>query len=136
MLSEQPPFGNVLCSDNDRIFHRIGPIGNSDEDLPQMSVPQRSSRMARVTGPLLRMEKFAPLIQAMRSGFPFSGRRRLETKESRLDTLTLDRIMEVFAEDLHDRGVDFQMPSDPLADTPWSLLLQRTSAQPTVSSGV
>ena len=38
MLSEQPPFGNVaLISDNDQLYHRIGPIGNGNEQLPQIS---------------------------------------------------------------------------------------------------
>jgi hypothetical protein len=37
MFSERPPFGNVaLCADTDRIYHRIGPIGDNVE-LPQMS---------------------------------------------------------------------------------------------------
>jgi len=46
-------------------------------------------------------------------------------RESRPGELTLDRIMDIFAKDLHRRGVDFQTPSDPLDDTPWILLLQR-----------
>jgi len=37
MLSEQPPFGNVaLISDNDQLYHRIGPVGNGDAELTQM----------------------------------------------------------------------------------------------------
>ena len=38
MWSEQPPFGNAaLCADTDRIYHRIGPIGDGKAELPQIS---------------------------------------------------------------------------------------------------
>src|SRR5215469_17477681 len=38
MRSEQSPFANVaLCADTDRIYHRIGAIGNGTAELPQMS---------------------------------------------------------------------------------------------------
>jgi len=75
MLSEQPPFGNVaLISDNDQLYHRIGAIGNGDEEMHGSRHPLRSSRMAMALGPFLRVEKSAPPTQAMRFGFRFSGR--------------------------------------------------------------
>jgi hypothetical protein len=42
--------------------------------------------------------------------------------------LTLDRTIKIFTADLRHRNVDFQVPSDPLADTGWILLLQRIYA--------
>jgi hypothetical protein len=56
-------------------------------------------------------------------------------RESSTDNLTLDRIMAIFTMDLRHRGADFQMPSDPLADTAWILLLQRIYADSTDSTG-
>jgi hypothetical protein len=53
---------------------------------------------------------------------------------SRPFDLTLDQIMAIFTEDLRHRGIDFHVPSSPLADTPWILLLQRIYA-PTVTAG-
>jgi hypothetical protein len=44
------------------------------------------------------------------------------------DDLTLDRIMVIFTADLRHRSVDFQLPSDPLADTTWMSVLQRIYA--------
>jgi hypothetical protein len=35
----------------------------------------------------------------------------------RADSLTLDRIMEIFVSDLKEQQVEFQVPSDPLTDT-------------------
>ena len=38
MRSEQPPFGNVaLCADTDRVYHRVGAIGDGGSELPKMS---------------------------------------------------------------------------------------------------
>jgi hypothetical protein len=55
----------------------------------------------------------------------------VQDRESSTDDLTLDRIMAIFTTDLRHRGVDFQMPSDPLAAPTWILLLQRIYADPT-----
>jgi hypothetical protein len=59
----------------------------------------------------------------------------VQDRESSTDNLTLDRIMAIFTADLRDRSVDFRVPSDPLADTVWILLLQRIYADPTDSGG-
>ena len=38
MLSERAPFGNVaVMADNDRMYHRIGPIGHPDGVPPRIS---------------------------------------------------------------------------------------------------
>jgi hypothetical protein len=81
MLSERPPFGNVaLISDNDQLYHRIGAIGDPLRNCRECRPQQRSSRMARVTGPFLRTEKSVPLTRALRFGFPYSGRQKFGMK--------------------------------------------------------
>ena len=52
---------------------------------------------------------------------------------SRLGNVTLDRIMEIFVTDLRNRCIDFHVPSDPLTDTAWILLLQRIYTSPTAT---
>jgi hypothetical protein len=49
------------------------------------------------------------------------------------ETLTLDRTTTVFIADLRHRGIDFDVPSDPLADRGWILFLQRIYAYPTAT---
>lgn len=49
----------------------------------------------------------------------------VQDRESTRDTLTLDRIMDILVADLRNRGIEFQVPSHPLVDTQWILLLQR-----------
>jgi hypothetical protein len=43
--------------------------------------------------------------------------------------------MAIFTADLRQRRTDFQMPSDPLNDTAWILLLQQIYAHPTPTPG-
>jgi hypothetical protein len=134
MLSERPPFGNVaLIADNDRLYHRIGPIGSGDEKLPQMSasaeiVPDRNGHWTIHENGEVRATYPSAAIR-----FSVLWKAGVRATESKPDNLTLDRIMAIFTADLRHRGVDFQVPSDPLADTIWILLLQRIYVHPTAT---
>jgi hypothetical protein len=66
---------------------------------------------------------------------PVLWKAEVQDRESSTDNLTLDRIMAIFTADLRHRNVHFQVPSEPLADTAWILLLQRVYADPTDSGG-
>jgi hypothetical protein len=132
MSSEQPPFGNcALIADNDRMYHRIGPIGGLNPDMPRMSAaaeiqPDGDGHWAiRENG-------------EVRAAYPDHAIRlsvlwRAEVRDRELsdDNLSLDRIMALFTGDLRRRGVGFDISSDPLSDTAWILLLQRVFAPPT-----
>jgi hypothetical protein len=132
MASEQPPFGNIaLIADNDRMYHRIGPIGDLDLDMPRMSAAAeiqpdgdghwaiRENGEVRATYP----------DHAIRLSLLW--RAEVRDRELSADNLTLDRIMAIFTAELRRRSVDFQIPSDPLSDRAWILLLQRVFAPPT-----
>jgi hypothetical protein len=56
-------------------------------------------------------------------------------RESSTNNLTVDRIMAIFTTALRLRSVDFQVPSNPLADTASILLLQRVYGDPADSGG-
>jgi hypothetical protein len=136
MLSEQPPFGNVaLIADNDRMYHRIGAIGDPDAELPRISAsahiqPDGDGRWAILENGEVRATYPS---QAIRLSVLWKA--AVRDRELSVDILTLDRIMAIFTADLCRRSVDFEVPSDPLADTAWMLLLQRTYADPTDSRG-
>jgi hypothetical protein len=136
MLSEQPPFGNVaLCSDNDRMYHRIGPIGNGNEELPQISASAKIQPDGEGIWTILESGEVRATYPSRAIRLSVLWKAEVRHRESKPDNLTLDRIMAIFTADLRRRSVDFQMPSDPLADTPWILLLQRIYADPTDSGG-
>ena len=136
MRSEQPPFGNfALCADTDRMYHRIGPIGDPDAALPRMSATAQIQPDGDGHWSILENEDVRARYPNHAIRFSILWKAAIGNRTSNADNLTLDRIMSVFAADLRHRGVDFQVPSDPLADTAWILLLQRIYADPTDSGG-
>jgi hypothetical protein len=136
MLSEQAPFGNVaLISDNDQLYHRIGPIGNGDAQLPQMSAAATIRPHGRGSWAILENGVVRATYPSQDIRFSVLWKAEVRNGESRPDNLTLDRIMAIFIADLRHRGIDFHVPSDPLADTAWILLLQGIYAHPMVAVG-
>jgi hypothetical protein len=136
MLSEQPPFGNVaLCGDNDRMYHRIGPIGNGTEEMPRMSASAKIQPDGEGNWIILDNGKVRDTYPRHAIRFSVLWKAEVGNGNPGIDRLTLDRIMEIFTADLRQRNVDFQVPSDPLADTAWILLLQRIYSDPTAAIG-
>jgi len=132
MRSEQPPFGNVaLCADTDRIYHRIGPIGDPDAASPRMSAAAQIHSNGDGNWSILENGEVRATYPYHAIRFSILWKAAIGDKQPNTGTLTLDRIMSIFTADLRHRRVDFQVPSDPLADTAWILLLQRVYADPT-----
>jgi hypothetical protein len=129
MRSEPPPFGNVaLCVDTDRVYHRIGAIGNSGGELPHISASTEIQPDGNGNWIVLDNGEVRAIYPSHAIRFSILWKAEVSSGESRSDNLTLDRIMEIFTADLRHRGIGFHVPSDPLADTPWILLLQRIYA--------
>ena len=129
MRSEQPPFGNVaLISDNEQLYHRIGPIGDGSVELPQMSVSATIQPDGDGNWTILENGEVRATYPSHAIRFSVLWKAEVRDRESKPDNLTLDRIMAIFTADLRHRHVDFQVPSDPLANTAWILLLQRVYA--------
>lgn len=134
VLSEQPPFGNVaLCSDNDRMYHRIGPIGNGDAELPRMSASAMIQPDGEGNWTILENGEVRATYPCKAIRLSVLWKAEVRDRRSSTDDLTLDRIMAIFTEDLCHRGVAYHLPSNPLADTEWILLLQRIYASPTAT---
>jgi hypothetical protein len=136
MLSEQPPFGNVaLCGDNDRMYHRIGPIGNGTEQMPRMSASAKIQPDGEGNWIILENGEVRATYPSHAIRFSVLWKAEVRNGNPAINHLTLDRIMEIFTADLRHRNMDFQVPVDPLADTAWILLLQRVYADPSDSGG-
>ena len=136
MLSERPPFGNVaLISDNDQLYHRIAAVGDPDAKLPPISAEAQIQPDGHGNWMILENGEG-------RGAYPGHAIRlsvlwKAEVRDTRncADNLTLDRIMGIFTGDLRHRGIDVHVPSSPLTDTSWILLLQRIYAAPTPPGG-
>ena len=134
MRSEQPPFGNVaLCADTDRMYHRIGSIGEPDSASPRISPAAQIHSIGDGNWSILEKGEVRATYPCHAIRFSILWKAAIGDRRPSTGYLTLDRIMAIFIADLRHRKVDFQMPSDPLADTPWILLLQRIYADSAVS---
>lgn len=126
MLSERAPFGNVaLCADTDQIYHRIGLIGNGDAELPQMSASAEVRPDGEGKWIILQDGEIRATYPSHAIRFSILWKAEVRNGESKPDNLTLDRTMDIFIADLRHRSIDLNLPSDPLADPSWILLLQR-----------
>jgi hypothetical protein len=131
MLSEQPPFGNVaLIADNDRMYHRIGATGDPHAELPRMSASSHIQPDGDGNWSILENGEVRGTYPSHAIRLSVVWKAAVQDRESSTDNLTVDRIMEIFTADLRHRGVDFQVPSDPLTDTAWISVLQRIYADP------
>jgi hypothetical protein len=122
MLTERPPFGNLaIIADNDRMYHRIGQIGDVAAPLPRMSAAA-VIRPADAGWEIIENE-------ALRARYPQEAVRlsvlwkaEAVCKEQRAacgDDLNPSRIVELLQCDLHRRGMAITLPEDPLADVEW-----------------
>jgi len=131
MWSERSPFGNTaLCADTDRIYHRIGSVGDPDAVVPCMSAAAQIQPDGSGNWSILENGEVLATYPSHAIRFSILWKAAIGERASNADNLTLDRIMAVFTADLRRRGVDFRVPSDPLADTAWILLLQRVYTDP------
>ncbi len=133
MSSERSPFGNVaLMSDNDRMYHRIGPIGEPDMEPPPISAAAQIQPTG--DGDWTITENGEPRAMYPDDAIRLSVLWKAEVCDGTpgVEALTLDHIMAIFLADLRSRNVAFQAPADPLTDPEWIRLLQRTYAPPAV----
>lgn len=134
MWSEQSPFGNVaLCADTDRTYHRIGPIGDGNVELPQLSAAAEIQPDGEGNWIILENGDVRASYPSHFIRFSVLWKAEVRDTESRPSNLTLDRIMAIFISDLRHRRADFDIPSNPSTDTAWILLLQRIYAPPAVT---
>jgi hypothetical protein len=132
MLSEQPPFGNVaLLGDNDLMYHRIGATGNPNAELPRMSAAAKIQPDGEGNWTVLENGEVRAIYPSRAIRLSVLWKAEVRNGNSSIEHLTLDRIMEIFTADLRRRCVEFQAPSDPLADTAWIFPLKRIYVHPT-----
>ena len=136
MLSEQPPFRNVaLMADNDQTYHRIGPIGDPNAESPRISPAAHIQPDGKGNWAILENGEVRATYPSHAIRLSVVWKAAVRDRELSTDDLTLDRIMAIFTADLRRRSVHFQVPSSPLGDSAWILLLQRTYADPINSRG-
>jgi hypothetical protein len=125
MFVERPPFGNVaIMADNDRMYHRIGRVGEADSEFPRMTSAAEIRPVGRGAWEITENgERRATYSSsAIRLSLLWKG---IRESEAHSEVLALDRVMSIFIDDLRRRSIDFRVPADPLSDSEWMTLLDR-----------
>jgi hypothetical protein len=129
MHSERSPFGNVaVIADNDRMYHRIGAIGNPDATPPRISGSARIQPDGDDNWVIDENGEVRAIYPHHAIRLSVVWKAEVRDKKLKGDNLDLDRIMAIFTADLRRRSLDFDLPADPLMDAAWLLFLQRTYA--------
>jgi hypothetical protein len=125
MFTERSPFGNVaIMADNDRMYHRIGRVGEPDAKLSDMTSAAEIRPVGR--GAWEIVENGEPRVSYPSSAIRFSLLwKAIRESEAHSELLTLDRVMSIFVADFRRRSIDFRIPADPLSDSDWMALLDR-----------
>jgi hypothetical protein len=126
MSAERPPFRNVaIMTDNDRVYHRIGQVGDPAAKLPEMTSAAEIRPLGSGAWEIVENGE-------TRATYPSSVIRlsllwkAIRESEAQSEALTLDRVMSIFIADLRQRNIDFRIPGEPLSDSEWMALLDRT----------
>src|SRR5262249_4456046 len=106
MWSERSPFGNVaLCADTDRVYHRIGSIRDPDVASPRISAAAQIQPDGEGTWSILENGEVRATYPSHAIRFSILWKAAVGDGQSKLDNLTLDRILAIFTADLRRRCV-------------------------------
>jgi hypothetical protein len=118
-LSVRGPLTNTaLVADNDRMYHRIGWIGEPTAKIPAISPVAQIEHTGTdwvISDGGREVHRYSD--QQIRISILWKGRVRLDVDGE--DELTAERIVHVFQSNLVSRGVNVSVPSSPLSDQAW-----------------
>ena len=126
MCSERPPFDNIaLVADNDRMYHRIGWVG--DPAPPPLELSARAEIHHGYEGWTIadgdRVRAVYPDEWVRISVLWKAQVRAPGSAADRPAALTPERVAEVITADLRERGVRSTAPTSPLTDEQWIALV-------------
>lgn len=119
MLSEYPPFTNrALVADNDRMYHRIGWIGEPDPITPTIT---GDSQIRHVESGWVITDAGRTIQthtdEQIRISIVWKG--RADSGNHAKSPLTFERVMQIFARDLKSRGIQLPTSASPFSDKVW-----------------
>jgi hypothetical protein len=128
MHSERPPFDNVaLVADNDRMFHRIGWVG--DPAAPSPSFPASTQIEHTDDAGWSIIDAGQTVVSypdsEVRISILWKAQVHRDVDDSRRP-LTPDHVIEIFTTDLRARGIEAPPPPSPLTDSSWIDMLHST----------
>ena len=140
---ERPPFGNVaVFGDNDKMFHRVGTIGTPSDRLAPGSLSGAGELRYRGEGPweitdgtsMVTLESRRLRVSILWTAMCFDTAEDLDLFQNHEDLLTIERVTQMFADDLRKRGEHVDVPQDPTNDRGWVQTLEKFYPLPTFSA--
>lgn len=134
-LKESPPFRNVsIVADNENTFHGVAPLGAPDAEMP--TGVNSHSRLVRGDGRwdivdgdgavIAHIEDADARITVSWKADVFLDAEEARKVDEGIDTLDVDRVVQIFQADLEARGVAIDLPADPIHDEAWVALIAAT----------
>ena len=127
-------FNTGIMGDNDRMYHRVRPVGDRDRGLPTgLSLDSRldhdgGKRWAIRTGDRTHAEiEFEELrISVSWKAYVYRDSAQQRRHEEGIGTLGIDTIVDRFLDDITTRGTQAERPDDPCHDEAFVELLTKT----------
>jgi hypothetical protein len=138
---EQPPrvhegeiFNTAIVGDNDRMFHRVRPVGHQRDGLLsgmtlEACLESRGGDAWAIADEGRTLAEFGYdelRISVSWKAEVFRDDAERELVDSHRDDLSLARVLQRFRDDLERRGVACELPAEPLTDQAFIDLLSRT----------
>ncbi len=124
----RPPFGNVaLIGDNNRMYHRVGAIGDAGSFATQAQVDAGSTiawhgdrwTIRNTASGDVDLRDDEVRISILWKAVVFADPREAAVFDDHADDLDIATVVDVFRRDLARRGVDAAAPDDPFTDRSW-----------------
>ena len=132
----RPPLWNVaVVSDNEYMWHCVGPVGQADEQKKPGDITREVRLHAAADGPNWemhdrgRIEKFTAdqvRVSILWKAYAFANQAAADEYQNHANDLDHATVVDIFANDLRDRSIAFRRPSDPVSDPDWKALIMKT----------
>ena len=137
---ERPPYSNVaVLADNEYTYHRVGPIGRTEQQVPDDGIPFDAELAltddrgweVRVDGTPLSSHSYEDVrLSVLWKAYCFTDAAEAAAYDDRSHDLTPELVTEIFCGDLAERGTPFERPDDIFGDAAWKHTLERAYPAP------
>lgn len=139
-VSVQPPMWNIgVMSDNEAMWHRVGAIGPTERQseltagvpgTAKMHPSEKGWEIRQADRTLASYTSEEVRISFVWKGYVFKDEAHLASFEDSSYDLDLDQVVDIFSDDLAERGCCSRRPADPLNDEEWRGVLEETYVPP------
>src|SRR5260370_16300431 len=113
MVTERSPFGNVaIMADNDRMYHRIGRVGELNAELPRMTAAAEIRPVGGGAWAIVENGETRATYPSNAIRLSLVWKANLAT-EANSESLSLDRVMRISVAHLHHQPPPFHIPPHP-----------------------